>query len=262
MIAGSSVNNRDTSAHGNSTILFCDVPSSAGDNLSTRGIVFSVDQPFLAVEIKVNTETEGPYSFTAELRRSIGFEAPVEATSTVSGEFAAVNGNIIHFDFFPPIPVAGRETFSMKWTDISFPTGEDAAFFHKQQDSDDCPDTYETADNFGEDPQLRNGVPWVKVLATLGSYLWGDTKCDGKVDIGDALEYVRQLADVASGDGECPTVGDEVTITSQLTWGDWNCDGTANALDAVLTLAALADTDEPPDTGCRALGSSLDLIVS
>ena len=77
--------------------------SPNGDLAEFRGIRFTVDESFVAVEVRMDGRAAGTYNFTAELRRSTGFTAPVEASSPVSvvlpGTHNVTPYPVVHIDF-------------------------------------------------------------------------------------------------------------------------------------------------------------------
>jgi hypothetical protein len=67
-------------AHG-VAILECPAVGAGGDLADLRGIRFTVDQSFDAVDVRMDGRDPGIFVLDAELRRSTGFTAPLEAVA-------------------------------------------------------------------------------------------------------------------------------------------------------------------------------------
>jgi hypothetical protein len=249
------------SGHGDLLVTSCDPPAAASSqNGKLRGIVFSADRPFFAVEIGASG-IAGTHEFSAELRRSSGFEGPPEATSGVSVNLTPVSSTV-HIDF-EPIPVAGDETFSLRFVDVVSPLN-DTFFFDGESEYDGCPDVTTTAEIEGPDPEPREVAPVFVVLSGHEiRFVWGDSSCEGQVAAHDAFPPLRYaLANaVAPAGGGCPQIGTNAGIDGvPRIWGDWDCGGGVGTGDVLVILAAIADVDTPIQD-CPAVGEPIEITL-
>jgi serine/threonine protein kinase len=100
------------------TILTCPGVGTGGDRADLRGIRFTVNQSFTQVKVRMAGGTAGAYNIDAELRRSNGYLGPAEAVLSneiinVPASGSEPQGEVI-LDF-GNIPVAGNETFTLKF---------------------------------------------------------------------------------------------------------------------------------------------------
>ncbi len=154
------------SAHGDDVILECKVAGVGGDRADLRGIRFTVDREFVAVEVRMDGRVSGTYTFTAELRRSTGFTAAVDASSPVSVNLPGTlvpPYAVVHIDF-PNIAVSGAETFTLKFSRVSGPGN---LFFEMAGiGSFPCPNVEETNENNVAVPTVRSDPTGFRVLAS------------------------------------------------------------------------------------------------
>lgn len=81
---------------------------------------------------------------------------------------------------------------------------------------------------------------------------WGDSNCDGKVNIGDAINVQRFLVGIVLPAPEgCPTIGQDA---GGHLWQDVNCDGKVNIGDAINLQRFLIGFVLDPPEGCPTIG--------
>lgn len=257
-------------SHGTIDILICDPPAtSGGDNARLRGIRFSVDQPFDAIEMRFFSDMDGTVQFDTLIRHSSGFAVPPEATAPVSVDLLAEGGppyTTIHMDF-PQVPVAGTETFTLAFDNVSSP-GDTGVFYEVQANSPDlCSDVAATNENNVEIPTVRGSEPYLKVLGlpepsatpVLGQRHWGDHDCDDDIDSLDALRSLRFTAGLPLEPKiACLYFGQTVDVSPAdlglITWGDVDCDGSMTAVDALVLLRSVAALPFSQEPGCPEVG--------
>lgn len=88
-----------------------------------------------------------------------------------------------------------------------------------------------------------------------GAFIWGDSLCDGALDLADALETLKiAVAITPQNNPPCPVRGAGIFIGGQPHyWGDNDCNGPLDALDALPIIARFAGLPmhfpECPDVG-------------
>ncbi len=144
------------------TILRCDGPGVSGDLAASRGIRFHVDRPFQGARVNLRASTSGSYSFDAELRRSTGFTAPVEVTTTMQVDLDAVDQTSVPL-YFDAVPVDGLESFTLKFTGLS---GPGVVYFEQHGiGADPCPNVEETTSNTSATPTVRSDPAGFSVIS-------------------------------------------------------------------------------------------------
>ena len=98
-------------AHG-VAILECPAVGFGGDRADLRGIRFTVNESFDAVDVRMAGSDTG--TFSAELRRGTGFTAPVVAvargvSTVLPGTESTPPFPVVHIDFPATIPVTSSE---------------------------------------------------------------------------------------------------------------------------------------------------------
>ena len=172
-------------------ILACTKTGTGGDQAGLRGIRFTVDENFCAVEVRMAGENAGLYSFDAEIRRSTGFTTSVErsvqnitldAPATGAHPYAPLRIS------FGDISVSGKETFTIKFTNIS---GPGTLFFETYGiNVNVCGNMEETDNNTGSNPGGRGDVAGFRVLTgdalvIRSSYTATPPALDGVISFGE-----------------------------------------------------------------------------
>ena len=181
-------------SHDGTVVAACDVVGISGDFANTRGLRFEVGSDFASVEVRMLSTVSGSYEFTAELRRSIGFVDPLLAAVRVSPNL--ISGieppyTTVHIDF-PPIPVSGTETFTLRFVDFS---GPGSVYFETAGIGNyPCPTFIVTEGNTEADPVLRSSATGMRILAPPAGCM-GD--CQGDIN-GDRKVNMEDLAILSS----------------------------------------------------------------
>ena len=149
------------------TILQCAGIRITGDLADSRRIRFTVDQPFDAVEVRMDGRVAGSYTFDAELRRSTGFVTTPDYVATgigadLPGDSGTQPYSVVKIGF-GEVPVTGSETFTMKFTNI---TGPGSLFFEPYGiGNEPCPNVEEAETNNVATPLVRGDPAGFKVLS-------------------------------------------------------------------------------------------------
>lgn len=177
--------------HDGTVVADCDAVGSGGDSIS-RGLQFRVGADFASVEVRMSPSTSGVYEFTAELRRSVGFDGPILAAVRVTENLTAMGSQtpwqVVHIDF-PLIAVSGSETFTLRFIDK---IGSGALYFETPGiGSFPCQDIVVTENNTAADPTLRTSAAGMRILAPPEAKCpdggcQGDINGDGIIDLKDA----------------------------------------------------------------------------
>ena len=173
-------------------VLACNGTGISGDQAALRGIVFTVSQGFSAVEVRMAGAVAGTYFFTAELRRSSGFTGPADYSQNVSIDLPLTGAppyKPVHIDF-GNIPVAGAETFSLRFTNFDAPG---LSFFETFGiGNKPCPNVMETEENNVAVPSERGDPAGFKALAPnpgslplTSTYAGTPPTIDGRIDYGE-----------------------------------------------------------------------------
>jgi hypothetical protein len=135
--------------------LACPGPGTGGDLADSRGIRFTASKPFGLVALSFSG-TEGNYSFDAELRRSSGFTAPVEATASATARFPSIGllPNPSALIDFGNVAVTGPETFTLRVLNVAGP-GVLYWETHGIGSQTQCADVDETEENDVAVPTVR-----------------------------------------------------------------------------------------------------------
>ena len=90
--------------------------------------------------------------------------------------------------------------------------------------------------------------------------LWGDVKCDGNVNLGDAISLARDLVGLDAGQSQgCPPIGSTVQVNLQgIIWGDVDCSG-ALTLGDTIALARFLVGMIPNVPGCPSIASTVNV---
>ena len=175
-------------AHSGEVIASCDVVGVTGDLADWRGLKFVVDQSFASVEVRMAGSYAGIYDLTAELRRSTGFDGPVEAAARVHATVAATSSgtpySVVHIDF-PEVSASGSTTFTLRFVDV---VGPGTLYFETAGIGwYPCPAFLVTETNTDSVPTLRGGATGMRVLAAPASCLdcAGDLNGDRVVNLDD-----------------------------------------------------------------------------
>ena len=172
-------------------ILECPGTGTGGDRADLRGIRFTVSQSFSAVEVRMDANIAGTFTFDAELRRSTGFITTPDAIAT--GVSVTVPGSTSTTPYQPVViefgnvSVTGDETFTLKFTNIS---GTGTLFFETFGiGNEPCPDVEETDQNNVAVPTVRGDPAGFKVLtevfSIIASYATTAPAIDGQVGFGE-----------------------------------------------------------------------------
>jgi len=158
-----------SAAHGDRILVECDVVGGGGDLARLRGIRFSADEDFDAIEVRMDGRVGGVYEFNAELRRSSGFTGVAEATSgVISISVPGTHNNtpfpVVHIDF-PRVAASPGETFTLKFAGVSGPS--DLFFEVAGIGNFPCPNVEETEFNTSENPVVRSDPTGFRVLAGI-----------------------------------------------------------------------------------------------
>ncbi len=133
-------------------------------------------------------------------------------------------------------------------------------------------DSTATSFTFDTTSLVGGGAGYLKIIASDGlNYTediagpmvvgiarpWGDIRCDGAIDIADALAIRHESAGLAPNPppAGCSAAGTLVSVYGEseaLTWGDMTCDGEAAAGDALALLRTLAGLPVSPVSTCPA----------
>ncbi|MDJ0866917.1 MAG: thrombospondin type 3 repeat-containing protein [Myxococcota bacterium] len=152
-------------------ILECDGIGNGGDLADARGIRFTVDRDFSAVDVRMDGTSPGVYLFDLELRRSRGFVGDPEVAVTsvpirVPGQFLSTPYPSHRFAF-DRVPVSGRETFTLRFVNVSGPVGTDALLFEVFGIGNErCDDVQETEENDVAAPTVRGDPAGFRVLGS------------------------------------------------------------------------------------------------
>lgn len=173
-------------------VLVCAGTGTGGDQAFLRGIRFSVNQSFNAVEVRMSGSVSDAYSFTVELRRSTGFTATpivaplVQVDLPVSG---ATPYTPVRIEF-GNIAVSGTETFTLKFVNYkstNLPFIEVFGIGNKP-----CAGVEETDENNVAVPTERGDPAGFKVLApnpasltVTSSYAATPPVIDGVINFGE-----------------------------------------------------------------------------
>ncbi|GAB4274006.1 MAG: hypothetical protein Kow0092_29370 [Deferrisomatales bacterium] len=180
------------SARADTEVLACPGAGSGGDRADLRGIRFTVEEGFSAVEVRMDASAAGTYGFGAELRRSTGFLG--EPEKVAAGLQVAVPGTFRTTPYVPvrielgPVDVSGPETFTLKFVDI---TGPGRLFFEVFGiGSEPCPGVEVTEENDVANPTVRTDPPGFRALAGGGpviasAYTTSPPTIDGVVGFGE-----------------------------------------------------------------------------
>ena len=148
-------------------ILECTAPGTGGDRADLRGVRFTVDESFYAIEMNFAASSAGTFDFDAELRRSTGFTGPADYTTLdpVITPLPATSDGLpyktVRLDF-GSVPVSGSETFTLKFVENSAPS---FWFFETHGfGNDPCPNVIETNENNVAAPTERGDPAGFKVL--------------------------------------------------------------------------------------------------
>lgn len=173
-------------------ILECLDVGAAGDRADLRGIRFTVDQEFSAVEVRMQGSSPGIYSFSAELRRSTGFLGPAE--KVIHGLAMEVTGDEQETPYLPiridlgEIPLSGSQTFTLKFTNVH---GPGMLYFETFGiGKAPCEDVEETDENNVASPTVRGDPAGFRVLAgdpliISSSYTNSPPTLDGVLGFGE-----------------------------------------------------------------------------
>ena len=143
-------------------ILRCEEEGSGGDLAGLRGMRFHVDHPFQGARFNMRANVSGRYSFDAELRRSTGFTAPAEASTTMEVDLDATEWTSVPA-YFDAVPVDGLESFTLKLTNFS---GPGSAYFQVTvPGAADCPNIEETSSNTAGTPTVRGDPAAFSVIS-------------------------------------------------------------------------------------------------
>jgi hypothetical protein len=178
-------------SHDGPVVAACDVTGTGGDFAYLRGLRFSAGAAFTSIEVRMHPSASGVYEFTAELRRSFGFEGPalaaVRSSATLAGGLTPPY-TVVHLDF-PIIPVSGYETFTLRFMDIA---GPGALYFEVAGVGNfPCQDIIVTEVNEGANPTPRSSATGMRILAAPQSDCPND--CPGDID-GDRKVNMEDLA--------------------------------------------------------------------
>ena len=84
---------------------------------------------------------------------------------------------------------------------------------------------------------------------------WGDSTCNGRIDIGDAIVVARHAIGLTTPGGSgCPGLGEEAWTGGEL-WGDFNCSDSIGIDDAMRIAAHLLGSFEIQN--CIGIGASI-----
>ncbi len=137
-------------------------PEAGGDLADLRGIRFTLSEDFQALELFMGASGPGVYVFTAEIRRSSGFDGEPLRQVRVSADLPkSPTKTLVHIDF-SEVEVSLEQTFTLRFVQFSGPGR--AYFAVKPQEPDLCPNVEETESNTGNDLQVRANEPWLRVL--------------------------------------------------------------------------------------------------
>lgn len=180
--------------HDGIVVAACDVVGITGDFANSRGLRFEVDTDFASIEVRMLPTVSGMYEFTAELRRSVGFVDTLLAAVRISASLTAdINPpyTTVHMDF-PPIPVSGTETFTLRFMDFS---GPGSVYFETAGIGNyPCPAFIVTEGNTQAEPVIRSSATGMRILAPP-SGCPGD--CPGDIN-GDRKVNMEDLAILSS----------------------------------------------------------------
>jgi hypothetical protein len=173
-------------AHDGAVVGQCDVVGSGGDFANVRGLQFTASANFASIEVRMNPAISGIYDFTAELRRSAGFAAPLLAAVRVSATLPVTQPpfTVVHIDF-PPISVSGTETFTLRFVDIA---GPGYLYFETAGIGNfPCTTFIVTEDQTSASPVIRSSATGMRILAPPAgcSDCPGDLNGDRKVNMAD-----------------------------------------------------------------------------
>jgi len=145
------------------TLLRCDEEGGgSGDRADLRGMRFHVDHPFQGARFNMIANVSGLYSFDAELRRSTGFTAPVEASTTMEVALGTAEHTSVPV-YFDVVPVDGLESFTLKLTNFS---GPGTVYFQVTvPEAEDCPNVEETSSNTSGTPLVRGDPAAFSVIS-------------------------------------------------------------------------------------------------
>nr|WP_321398467.1 hypothetical protein [uncultured Desulfobacter sp.] len=172
-------------------ILTCSKTGTGGDIAESRGIRFTVDENFSAIEVRMAGNIAGLYSLDTEIRRSTGFTTTVERRVQNITLDAPAAGTVPYAPLrisFDEISVSGKETFTIKFTNIS---GPGILYFETFGIGNDiCGNVEETDNNTGINPGVRGDVAGFRVLSgdalvIRSSYTTTAPELDGVVGFGE-----------------------------------------------------------------------------
>jgi hypothetical protein len=112
------------------------------------------------------------------------------------------------------------------------------------------PGNFLEPDNDAPTPAIMTDVDICIVAGE--TVLWGDLNCSDTIDAVDALAVLRHDAGLSTNTGDCPAMGETITVEGEtVPWGDLACSGAVDAVDGLLVLrfdAGLsANTGDCPD---------------
>lgn len=174
-------------------ILKCNGTGTGGDRADLRGIRFTVSQEFTSVEVRMSSSAAGSYSFTAELRRSTGFTGAASYSKAVTANIPGTSQVTPYLPVninFGSVPVAGNETFTLRFVSVS---GPGTLFFETFGIGNmPCANVDETDENNVATPTVRGDPAGFKVLAaspaslTLASpFVTTPPQIDGSIGFGE-----------------------------------------------------------------------------
>ena len=90
--------------------------------------------------------------------------------------------------------------------------------------------------------------------------VWGDHNCSDDADPVDSLFNLRHDAGLSTDTGDCPDMGEEVTINGvPRIWGDADCSGEADPIDGLKILRHDAGLEVDQEPGCPEIGELVSL---
>jgi hypothetical protein len=244
------------SSHGSVNILECTAPQVSGDNAANRGIQFTVDQSFVAIEVGLDAGAD-TYDFDAELRRSSGFLGAAEASVHMSG----VSTGTAHIDFPAEIPVSGSETFTLKFANV---TGPSAMFIQQTGlGNTPCPGVTETEENDVANPTDRMVDPTpfrVLGLPQTPTPTPSPTPSASPTPSETATPSATPTTTATATATASPTPTTSPGVT--LAWGDDDCDGDVDSVDGLKDLRYVAGLPVQQTEPCPDLGSQVGIAAA